>query len=208
MNKPRPRAHEAGLYHQFSRCYDWIFGPAFAREIHKVIDSLRLPTGAKILEIGVGTGISLEAYPTDVQLIGIDLAEEMLAQAEKKIAEHNWTHIELRQMDALNLDFPDAQFDYVMAFHVVTVVPKPRQLMQEMVRVARPGGLVVIINHFRSQRRWLARMIDLLDPLTRRIGWTTRLELDELLKETPLIIERRYKSSPRSLYTILYARRR
>ena len=106
---------------------------------------------------------------------GIDIPDEMLSSAPWMVVRHGWRHVALRQMDALALRFPDNHFDYVMAFHVVTVVPDPQRLMREAHRVCRPGGRVVVINHFRSRRLLGGSVVGLIDPLTRVLGWQTRL---------------------------------
>ena len=115
--------HRSKIYAEFSHLYDMIFQRIFFPRIASVIESLHIPPGARVLEVGVGTGLSLSAYPTHCDVVGIDLAQDMLDQADEKIREQGWRHITLRQMDALNLGFPDDSFDYVMAFHVVSVVP-------------------------------------------------------------------------------------
>ena len=110
-------------------------------------------------------------------MTGIDLAPEMLERAQERVNRNGWRHITLQQGDALNLAFADDAFDYVMAFHVVSVVPDPQRMMAEAQRVCRPGGLLTIINHFRSPQPAVARMQRGIDPLTRRLGWTTTLRL-------------------------------
>ena len=92
-----------------------------------------------------------------------------------------------------------------MGFHVVSVVPDHATLMQEMSRVCKPGGTIVIINHFRSPRQWLAPFVDRLDPITRRLGWRTTLKLSDLFNGIPLRVERRFKTSERSLFTVVIA---
>jgi SAM-dependent methyltransferase len=104
---------------------------------------------------------------------GIDLAPDMLERAQDKVNRNGWRHVTLEQGDALNLKFPDDTFDYVMAFHVVSVVPDPVRMMAEARRVCRPGGVITIINHFRSPHPTIARLMRAIDPITRRIGWTT-----------------------------------
>lgn len=201
------RPHESKIYYEFSHLYDRIFTRVFFPRIESTIRSLKIPPAARVLEVGVGTGLSLSAYPPHADVTGIDLARDMLDQAQEKITRNGWRHVTLRQMDALNLEFPAGHFDYVTAFHVVSVVPDHARLMGEIVRVCRPGGTIVVINHFRSQRGWLAPLVDLFDPITRRLGWRTTLRFSELFDGSSLRIERRYKTSPRSLFTVAIATR-
>lgn len=196
------QAHQSKLYYEFSHLYDRLFTRVFYPRIEQVIQSLKIPPGARVLEVGVGTGLSFTAYPPHCQVTGIDLAPEMLEQAQEKIDQNGWRHLQVMEMDALNLKFADNSFDYVMAFHVVSVVPDATRLMQEVLRVSRPGATVVIINHFRSRNRLLAALDRLTEPITRRLGWHT-LSQDEVLTEVPLDVVRSYKNSPRSLFTIV-----
>jgi SAM-dependent methyltransferase len=138
MPRDERAPHESLIYGEFSHLYDVTFGRVFYDRIVRVIRALAIPVGAEVLEVGVGTGLTLDAYPSHCHVTGVDLAEDMLAKARRRVAEHGWSHVTLRQADALNLDFPDASFDYVMAFHVVSVVPDARRMMAEMPRV--PAG--------------------------------------------------------------------
>jgi len=196
------QAHQSKLYYEFSHLYDRIFTRVFFPRIERVIHSLKIPPGARVLEVGVGTGLSFTAYPSHCQVTGIDLAPEMLEQAQEKIDANGWRHLQVMEMDALNLKFADDSFDYVMAFHVVSVVPNATRLMQEMLRVSKPGATLVIINHFRSRNRLLAALDRLTEPITRRLGWHT-LSQDEVLTNLPLDVVRSYKTSQRSLFTIV-----
>jgi phosphatidylethanolamine/phosphatidyl-N-methylethanolamine N-methyltransferase len=199
--------HESKIYYEFSHLYDRIFTRFFFPRILSTLRSLHIPSGAKVLEVGVGTGLSLSAYPRHAEVTGIDLAPEMLEQAQRKVSREGWRHIRLCQMDALDLKFPDEEFDYVTAFHVVSVVPDHEGLMREMARVCKPGGTLVVINHFRSDRRWLANVVDKLDPITRKLGWRTTLQWPQLFGRVPLRIERRFKTSQSSLFTVLIAKK-
>jgi phosphatidylethanolamine/phosphatidyl-N-methylethanolamine N-methyltransferase len=195
------------LYSDLAGLYDHVFTRVFARRIHHVVRRLGIPPGARILEVGIGTGLSLDAYPPHCHVTGIDISREMLEHAEQKKDPVRHRHIELVQMDAMNMAFPDDSFDFVTAFHVVTVVPNPQRLVQEMTRVCKPEGQVVIINHFSSRRRVIRQMVDLVDPLTRKLGWSTRLSLDDVMRGRELALEHRYKTSPWSLFTIVEARK-
>ena len=171
--------------------------------MERVIDDLQIPRGAKVLEVGAGTGTSFPAYPTHCQVTGIDLAPDMLTRARQKIAENGWTHIRVLEMNALALDFPDDSFDYVMAFHVVTVVPDPVEMIREAKRVCKPGGKIVIVNHFTSDVPVLGLLTRSLDPVTRWLGWRTDLKLKSFITSTNLSVERVYKITKPSLYTVL-----
>jgi phosphatidylethanolamine/phosphatidyl-N-methylethanolamine N-methyltransferase len=197
-------AHESKLYAEFAPLYDKIFGKIFYSRLESVIEELDIPPGAKVLEVGAGTGTSFPAYPTHCQVTGIDLAPDMLARAQRKIRENGWTHLTVIEMNALDLDFPDNSFDYVMAFHVVTVVPDPVRMIAEAKRVCKPGGKIVIVNHFTSDFPLLGTLTEALDPVTRWLGWRTNLRLKPFIETTDLTVERMYKLSKTSLYTVLH----
>jgi len=197
-------AHESKLYAEFAPLYDKIFGKIFYSRLESVIEELDIPPGAKVLEVGAGTGTSFPAYPTHCQVTGIDLAPDMLARAQRKIRENGWTHLTVIEMNALELEFPDNSFDYVMAFHVVTVVPDPVRMIAEAKRVCKPGGKIVIVNHFTSDFPLLGTLTEALDPVTRWLGWRTNLRLKPFIKTTDLTVERMYKLSKTSLYTVLH----
>jgi phosphatidylethanolamine/phosphatidyl-N-methylethanolamine N-methyltransferase len=201
-------AHESKLYGEFAPLYDKVFGKIFYSRLKRVIEDLRIPSGAKVLEVGVGTGTSFPAYPRDCEVVGIDLAPDMLSRAREKIDENGWTHLKVLEMNALDLDFPDDSFDYVMAFHVVTVVPDPVRMIEEVKRVCRPGGRIVVVNHFTTDVPLLGTLTEALDPVTRHLGWRTNLRLKPFIDATELQIEAVYKLSKLSLYTVLVGRNR
>src|SRR5262245_34102412 len=123
------QAHQSKLYYEFSHLYDRVFTRVFYPRIEHVIQSLNIEPGTQVLEVGVGTGLSFTAYPNHCHVTGVDLAPDMLEQAQEKIARNGWRHLKVLEMDALNLKFPDNTFNYVMAFHVVSVVPDAARLM-------------------------------------------------------------------------------
>ncbi|MGD9763921.1 MAG: class I SAM-dependent methyltransferase [Candidatus Binatia bacterium] len=200
-------AYQSKLYSEFSHFYDLVFGRVFYPRIAEVIRTLDVPPGARVLEVGVGTGLSLAAYPAHCQVTGIDLAPDMLEHAQDRIDRHGWRHIQVMEGDAMDMKLPDNSFDYVMAFHVVSVVPDASRMMREVQRVCKPDGRIVVINHFRSERRVLAALDRRLEPLTRRWGWHT-LQRADVFDGLSVELEDVYKTSRRSLFTIVVARNR
>jgi phosphatidylethanolamine/phosphatidyl-N-methylethanolamine N-methyltransferase len=198
--------HESKIYADFPHLYDKIFQRIFYTDLEFAIRSLNLEDGQRILEIGVGTGISLPAYPKNCKVVGIDLARGMLLQAKGKILDNAWDHAELVGMDALNMSFRKDSFDHVMAFHVVTVVPDPVKMMIEAKRVCKPGGRIVIVNHFRSESPFLGMFEDMIDPVTRKLGWRSTLRLSKLISQANLDVETVTKCSKRSLYNVVVVR--
>ena len=193
------------LYHRLSRVYDGVFAPLFGARSKRVIRELDIPPGADVLEVGVGTGATLDAYPTQARVTGVDISDEMLQVAREKVQQRGWDHVRLLQMDALNLTLPSDAFDLVTAFHILTVVPDHARLMREIVRVCRPGGRLVLVNHLRSDRRWVGSLLDAVNPLTVRLGWHTKLRYEDVVAAAPIRVVKRYKTSPRSLYTVVIA---
>jgi phosphatidylethanolamine/phosphatidyl-N-methylethanolamine N-methyltransferase len=197
--------HASRLYRELVPAYEALWPMVAKKRIRHAIGNLGLVGGQRVLEVGVGTGMSLSAYPRDVDVVGVDLSEEMLGQAERQIQEERWSRISVMQMNAEQLDFEDSMFDVVTSFHVISVVSDPRRMMGEMLRVCKPGGKILIVNHFRSPNPWIARMVDSAGAFTRHLGWRTDLDLQDIVSEMPLRVDRRYKTSPASLFTILTA---
>jgi phosphatidylethanolamine/phosphatidyl-N-methylethanolamine N-methyltransferase len=198
-------AYQSKLYGEFSQFYDLVFARFFYPRIANVIRTLQIPAGAKVLEVGVGTGLALAVYPRHCQVTGIDLAPDMLEHARERVVRHGWRHIQVMEGDAMDMKLPDNSFDFVTAFHVVSVVPDAKRMMREVLRVCKPGGHVVVINHFRSEKRMLAAIDRRMEPMTRRWGWHT-LSRCEVFEGLPLDIETVYKTSRNSLFTIVVAR--
>ena len=199
--------HQSRVYSDLAHLYDAVFGRAFVDREHEVIEGLSFRPNQQVLEVGVGTGISLDAYPPYVRLIGIDASTDMLGHAVAKIKENGWGHMEVRQGDAQQLDFPDNTFDWVTTFHVMTVVPEPRRMMAEMVRVCKPGGRIVVINHFASRRRFYYFLAMVLNPLTKLLGWTTRLRARDVLDGQAIVVERHERFSRWSVHFVIVARK-
>ena len=202
-----PEPHQSRVYSDFAHFYDAVFGRAFVDHEHQVLEELSFRPNQRVLEVGVGTGISLDAYPPYVHIVGVDASTDMLAHAIAKTRENSWGHVEVRQGDALKLDFADNSFDWVTSFHVLTVVPDPRRMMDEMVRVCKPGGRIVLISHFASPKRWLYFLGTLVNPLTKLIGWSSRLRARDVLDGLPIEVERNERFSRISVHYLLVARK-
>jgi phosphatidylethanolamine/phosphatidyl-N-methylethanolamine N-methyltransferase len=180
------------LYSFYSPFYDYVFGLLLGPGRRRAFDYLRHQPDQKILEIGVGTGSTLDFYPPSSHLVGIDISAPMIKRARKKASRLNsGNHYEFHVMDACNLDFPDNSFDVVMAAYVITTVCDPHQVCREMRRVVKPGGQIIAINHSRCQNgSHLGRIEDILAPVFVRIGFTTDLDVIRVMEETGIVVEK------------------
>jgi len=146
------------VYQNIAQVYDYTYGPTLHPGRLEAIKKMRIRPGTEILEVGVGTGINLSLYPKASRVTGIDLSSKMLAKAQKRIDEKNLDHCDVIEMDATKLQFADNSFDVVYAPYVISVVPDPVAVAKEMYRVCRPGGRVVILNHFHSLNPIMAKI--------------------------------------------------
>jgi phosphatidylethanolamine/phosphatidyl-N-methylethanolamine N-methyltransferase len=130
--------------------------------------------GPKVLEAGVGTGLALGYYPAHAEVHGVDLSEDMLRRARAKADQRGFTHVKsLQVMDVTRLDFPDDTFDAVTAQFLITLVPDPERALDEFARVLRPGGEIILVNHFGQAGGPIARLEAVAAPLMKRIGWSS-----------------------------------
>ncbi len=194
-------------YARWAPIYDRTFGAITMMGRRKAVDHINR-RGGHVLEVGVGTGLALPLYGDDVTVTGIDFSTDMLAKAEKRVADdglHNITA--LRQMDARSLDFPDDHFDSIAAMHVLSVVPEPARVMAEIARVCKPGGEVVITNHFRRDAGLLSRVERLAAPLENMLGWDSDFSIDVILQDPRLTLSRQSALPPAGLMTFLILRK-
>jgi phosphatidylethanolamine/phosphatidyl-N-methylethanolamine N-methyltransferase len=169
-------------YRRYARIYDVIFGAVLQPGRRAVLEALELRSGDRVLEVGVGTGISLPLYPRDVRITGIDVSREMLEKARARVARARLSNVEaLVEMDAEAMAFPDASFDKVVAMYVVSVVPQPAKLLEELHRVCRPDGEIFIVNHFQSENPIMGRLERALAGFSSQIGFNPDLDLRQLV---------------------------
>jgi len=162
--------------------FDWIFSPGRAA----AIKHLGLERNDSVLEVGIGTGLNLPLYPPTCRLTGVDLSQEMLDKAVERAQTLMRTNVTLKVMDATAMDLADDEFDKAIATYTISAVPDPVAVLREMRRVVKPGGVIVILNHFRSERRLAGRLEDLVAPLCTRLGWKSNLALGPLLAQVGL----------------------
>jgi phosphatidylethanolamine/phosphatidyl-N-methylethanolamine N-methyltransferase len=176
----------AGVYEKLASVYDLTFGPSLHPGRIQAIQRMGINAGDRILEVGVGTGINLALYPKSCHITGIDLSEPMLDKARERAARKGVTDVRLMQMDAANLTFADNSFDIVYAPYLISVVPDPVRVANEMYRVCRVGGKVILLNHFRSPNPVLSRIERMISPLTVHIGFKADLDLPGFLAQAGL----------------------
>lgn len=174
-------------YKRYARFYDLCFGAVFQPGRKAIVDRMDCLPGERILEVGVGTGLSLPLYPEYVTVTGIDISQDMLAQANARKERgglHNVARLAL--MDAEDMEFADDSFDKVVAMYVASVVPYPERLVAEMRRVCKPDGQIIFVNHFHSRNPLLGGIESLLAPLSKPLGFRPDFSLERFLRETGL----------------------
>ncbi len=170
----------AKAYARWAPIYDLVFGAVFDRG-RKASIAAAERTGGHILEVGVGTGLSLPDYSRTNRLTGIDLSAPMLRKAKARAAEHRLTNVDgLAVMDAQHLGFRDGVFDVVVAQYVITAVPDPEATLDEFVRVVKPGGEIILVNHLGAEAGLRSSFEQGFAPLARRLGWRPEFRWERL----------------------------
>jgi phosphatidylethanolamine/phosphatidyl-N-methylethanolamine N-methyltransferase len=187
-------ANTRKIYDVHAMFYDATFGRLVRRRIARAISHMNIRPDDRVLDLGIGTGVSLDYYPPDRgRLIGVDLSSGMLRKAREKVRERGLQSAVVFQADALHLPFADDTFDHVFMSHVISVVSDPYRLIQEAQRVSRPGARIVMVNHFQSTNRFIAMVEKWLCPLCTKLGWRSDLALQDLVRRTGVEVDYRYK---------------
>jgi len=165
------------VYEKLASSYDLFFGPTLHPGRLVARDRMGITPGSHILEVGVGTGINTSLYPSNCHVTGIDLSSSMLDKARERVAREGIRNVRLLEMDAAKTTFADDTFDIVYAPYLISVVPDPVMVAQEMRRICKPGGKIIILNHFRSANPVLSRVERAISPFTVHIGFKSDLDL-------------------------------
>jgi phosphatidylethanolamine/phosphatidyl-N-methylethanolamine N-methyltransferase len=205
-----PSMDEAAVrsaYRRWAPVYDNTFGLVAAEGRKHAVEIINTRSG-RVLEVGVGTGLSLPTYKRDLEIVGIDLSPEMLQKARERVTAEGLTNVAgLHEMDAGDLKFPDASFDVVVAMYVMTVVPEPEKVMRELARVCRPGGEVLIVNHFSTEegmRGWVERR---MAPFADKLGWRPVFDVERVMVCGDLELIERRGLRPLGLFTMMRFRK-
>lgn len=191
-------------YARWAPLYDKTFGAITNAGRRAAVEYINAQEGTSVLEVGVGTGLALSDYRPDLSITGIDFSDEMLGKAIAKVERKGLHHIkDLRQMDARQLDFPDDHFDTVAAMHIISVVPEPERVMAEMTRVCKPGGKIVITNHFAREVGLLASIERLFAPFANLLGWHSDFAIDTVLGQPELTVVEQRPLPPMGMMTFL-----
>jgi len=190
-------------YRRWAPVYDYTFGLVAREGRRHAVEMLNTREG-RLLEVGVGTGLSLPDYVRNLEVVGIDLSPEMLEKARERVAGGGLAHVTgLHEMDASDLRFPDSSFDTVVAMYVMTVVPDPEAVMRELSRVTKPGGEVMLVNHFSQRegvRGWVERR---MAPFADKIGWRSVFDVSRVTVCDDLELVERKALRPFGLFTML-----
>jgi phosphatidylethanolamine/phosphatidyl-N-methylethanolamine N-methyltransferase len=177
-------------YAMVSPVYDLLYNRIFYPGRVEAIKLLEVRPKERVLEVGIGTGLTLPLYPRHCRLVGVDLSGQMLRKARERVQEFQATHVNLVMMDAMRMGFPDNTFHHVLAAYVISAVPDPVQVLSEIRRVCRPGGHIIILNHFKSDHPFMGALEELMAPIITRLGlFKPDLQLTPLLERVGLVPE-------------------
>jgi phosphatidylethanolamine/phosphatidyl-N-methylethanolamine N-methyltransferase len=195
-------------YARWAPVYDSIFGVITGRAIRATMRTLNALPPSQVLEVGVGTGIALPLYKKEHRVTGIDLSPDMLRLAEKRVREKNLTNVEsIQEMDAANLAFGAGVFDVAVAMFVMSVVPDPKRVLDEMHRVVRPGGTIVTVNHFKAEQGMRASIERRLARYGSRLGWHPEFAIETVLGYPGMKLTEQRSLPPIGIYTLLVFQR-
>lgn len=171
MSRAMDRAGVVKTYDRWAPVYDLVFGQVFEKARKSAIAACEA-IGGRVLEVGIGTGISLPYYTERCRIVGVDISAAMLEVARQRVTDLRMTNVErLAIMDVQNLEFADGSFDVVTAQYVVNTVPDPEAALDEFMRVLRPGGELIVVNRVGADKGARLKAEKLIEPIVERLGW-------------------------------------
>lgn len=194
------------VYRRYAPGYDFYFGALLQPGRRAVVEGMRCRPGERILEVGLGTGLSLPLYPRAVRVVGIDVSPHMLARAHAQKARRRLDHVELHCMDAERMTFDDDSFDKVVAMYVVSVAPDPKRLLQEMRRVCRHDGDLYIVNHFRHPNPVVGMLERVVAPFSSLMGFHPDFSFEDFVERTGLDVAEKIPVNLLGYWTLLRSR--
>ena len=197
------------VYNNYASCYDKIFGKIFNQGRNDSVNTINkhAKNGAKILEVGVGTGLSLPLYREDLSVTGIDISQEMLKKAEilSKSGKVK-AKIDLKVMDAENLEFEDNTFDFVAALYVASVVSDIDKFISEICRVCRPDAHIIFVNHFSSSNKAMQLIENKIAKFQSVVGFKSDFAIDNIIKNKKIELINCYKTNLFGYWKILHCK--
>lgn len=203
--KPLDAQDVRDAYRRWAGVYDSVFGLVSKPGRMRAVAAINALPADRILEVGVGTGLALPHYLATKRVTGIDLSPEMLAVAERRVGEGLAATVEgLHEMDAEAMSFADASFDAAVAMFVASVVPNPRRMMAEIRRVVRPGGTILLVNHFLAPQPGLRRGVErVVAPFSRALGWHPDFAMETVLGPAEMAAAKLMPCPPLGLFTLV-----
>ncbi len=190
-------------YARWAPVYDMIFGKITTEGRRRTIAAVNR-IGGRALEVGVGTGIALPDYNRQMKITGIDVSDHMLERARQRVQENNLTNVEqLAVMDATRMDFEDNSFDVAVAMFLITVVPDPQAVMAEMARVVRPGGEIILVNHFGAEKGPRAKVEKMLAERAHILGWRADFPMERITGHPELEMVEQTPVPPFGMFTVV-----
>jgi phosphatidylethanolamine/phosphatidyl-N-methylethanolamine N-methyltransferase len=204
------RNHQNGgiLYSRLSDYYDTLFRWFTIPRQKALMKEMEIEPGSHIMDLGVGTGLSLHLYPRNCRVTGIDISPKMLTHARKRVVRKKLHHVDLVEMDAHELDkgFDSDTFDVIVASFVLTVVKDPVRVLRHMKTVGKPDCTMYIVNHSRSHQPALRKCEEFLEPICRKIGWNYAVDLEDVIEKAGLHVVSTRPCFPYDPWVIVQAR--
>ncbi len=194
-------------YRRHAPYYDLVFGVLLQSGRRRTVECANRLPSVRLLEVGVGTGLALPHYRSDKRIVGVDISPDMLRWARRRVIDEGLANVEaLLEMDAERLEFEDDSFDIVVAMYVASVVPNPPALLGEMQRVCRPGGDILVVNHFADGTGLRGVVERRLAPLSAHLGWRPDFALQPFLGAGTVEVIERLAADPFGFATLVHCR--